>query len=566
LKVSYTLSCESETRPEAEYALSTCLSALGLFFEELDLSNHGTLLIYGPVAGDVRRKVEEGEWAVRVLHDREGFSGIVSGRTVPDVSMRFSLDPAVPVLVPVSEEDEGNAIAKMVRRDGAESALLSEDRVGGGGFLTIHFDLLAGVFFFLSRIEEVSGGERDQFERFPQERTLCASAGFELEPVVNRYLLLLERSVREAASRSGRSLLKKLEWPGGEAYCVSATHDVDRLAKWRGRSLLKGVISGKVLEVARSLRDVRLDPWWNFDTIREMERNAGIGSSFYFFGLKRGERGGRYDCRDIGGLLKELSSSGCEIGLHGSFGSMFEKSGLEAEKLALERAAGCAVSGVRQHYLRFHPEKTVSSMDHIGFDYDASVGFSDRVGFRSSMCLPYRPFGFDRREAMRIVEVPLALMDGGLPKDEARRKEIILKLVANVRRTSGLLSLLWHQRSFDGKDFPGLSELFGWTLAKTGEDAPYFATHEELCRWWRAREAANIGGLAKREGELVIGLELEHDLPRISFEIFNPRGTPRVEGALLEGLKSAGESFLRLTVSRAARPGFHIILKEDEVE
>ncbi len=566
MRVSYALSCDSELRPEAEYALSTCLSSLGFFFERLNAGDHGTLLYYGPVNEDALRNLEEGEWAVRVLHHPESFSGIVSGRTVPGVSIRFSDDPGVPVLVPAEEEDAGSALVKMASAAGPERALLSEARIGRGGLLTVHFDLLASVFFLLSRIEEIASRESDEFGRFPQNRTLCASAGFELEPVVNRYMLLLEQSLKEAASRSGRGLLRKLEWPRGEGYCVSPTHDVDALAKWRGRSVLKGLLTGRVVEVTRSLRDARLDPWWNFDRICEMEKNGGLRSSFYFFGLERAERCGRYDCRDVKGLLKGLSQSGHEIGLHGSFGSMFDRSSLEAEKLTLEEAAGCRVFGVRQHYLRIDPKETVRNMDRLGFDYDASVGFSDRVGFRSSMCLPYRVFDIDRREAMRIFEVPLAIMDRGLPREEGGRKAAITKLIANVRRTRGLLSLLWHQRSFDTKDFPGLSDLYGWTLAETRRDSPYFATHGELCRWWMAREGVGIRDVAKKEGELAVRLKIEHDLPAITLEVFNVRGTPRVEGAVLEDSRSTGERGLRLTISRAVSPGFDIILKEDGVE
>ena len=51
-----------------------------------------------------------------------------------------------------------------------------------------------------------------------------------------------------------------------------------------------------------------------------------------------------------------------------------------------------AVTGIRQHYLRFKPGQTAQIQAEAGLVYDASLGFSEHDGFRNSYCWPFKFF------------------------------------------------------------------------------------------------------------------------------------------------------------------------------
>ena len=281
MRVAATLSCSDSIRCEAEYAMQCCLSAAGLFPSDKEGAGAAALLCYGDMPEETMQRIAEGAWAVNLLHDGEGFESMLSGKALPGVEARFGDEKGVPVLFPLRGREEGRIGTEICWADGLKSALVSEKRLKKGGILTIHFDLLAAVFFFVSRVEEAHSAESDQFGRFPQESTLTARERFETTAAVNEYISLLQSSLVECACRSGGALLRKMYWPTGERYCVSLTHDVDRLAKWRGRSILKGILTAKLGEVLSSRRDRTKDPWWNIDRICEVERMRGVRSSFF---------------------------------------------------------------------------------------------------------------------------------------------------------------------------------------------------------------------------------------------------------------------------------------------
>ncbi|MFQ5905153.1 MAG: polysaccharide deacetylase family protein [bacterium] len=561
MRVLYALSCSGTVRAEAEYAVTSCLSSLGFFYSPFEPDLPGTLLCYGEITEEMREKVVKGEWAVRILHDPAGFEGMVNERKSPKTEAPTADESGLLLLFPVSGGDSPTPPGEIVGLDGSRLTGVSETRMGAGGVITVHFDLLAGVFFFLSRVEEAFSSERDRFGRFPQERIFCVRKGFEAEPLANSYLLLLEELLFRAARMSGHLLLRKMEWPAAQPYCVSLTHDVDRVAKWRGRAILKGILAGKGREVLFSIQRINSDPYWNFDLITGLEGERGVGSSFYFFAFREKNPGGRYDCEYVRALLRQLSADGYEIGLHGSYESMEDGGRLIAEKSRLANAAGDRISGIRQHYLRLKVPETIRSMEEAGFDYDASVGFSDRVGFRASMCLPYHLYDFDNSRPFGILEVPISVMDTPLLTRGEEAREDLRHMAERVRASRGVLSVIWHQRSFDDDDFPGMGRLYEWFLDLVSADRPFFASHKELCTWWRLRKGVSIASAETSGKRTALCIESKHEIPMLSFELCGRVGSVSCEGAAIRVSSRGGEERRVFTLTEMRKPGFRLILE-----
>jgi hypothetical protein len=102
----------------------------------------------------------------------------------------------------------------------------------------------------------------------------------------------------------------------------------------------------------------------------------------------------------------------------------------------------------RQHYLRWRNPITWRNWDQAGLDYDSSLGFADRPGFRCGTCYEYPVFDLQERRPPRLRERPLVVMEttlleylrlglGGLP-------ERILELERRCRLFDGEMTLLWH--------------------------------------------------------------------------------------------------------------------------
>jgi hypothetical protein len=306
---------------------------------------------------------------------------------------------------------------------------------------------------------------------------------------------------------------------------------------------------------------VKRDPWWNLEAIRDVEKSAGVRSSFFFFAEKGGSRGGRYDVLAIRDELEELLRGGWEVGLHGSYESMVDVERLMREKERLCQTLGNQVTGVRQHYLRLKVPLTVGCMESAGFGYDASLGFSDRAGFRASTCFPFRLYDFEKRRPFTLLEIPFAAMDGALPETPDASRETLERLLDAARQKRGLLSVIWHQRSFDRRDFPGLGPLYDWLLREVGGDHPYFGTHEDVFRWWLKREALGLEEFEKTRGCTEASFDIPHDLLSVALRFSCPVRLREARGVACERTEDPSELLLR----EIARPGFSLVFEEDDV-
>ena len=325
-------------------------------------------------------------------------------------------------------------------------------------------DELAEAFFHLARLEE-RGGERDAHGRFPG----AASCLDPLEPP-------LERLRRRLGAEPPRWL--------GARFAVALTHDVDTPWRWtpigvRGTAArLKASVTagrgGAAVREARALATMPVhklrgtDPYWRFDEIMSGERSRGASSTFFVMTGHRTEFDGAapdsYE-RLRPPLVETLAQGGAEIALHGSYAAAGDRDALAAEKKELERLAG-PVHGQRYHYLRVDPHANLAPLARLGFRYDATLGFSDRPGFRAGIAQPFRPWDVAADRPARLVEVPLAAMDVtfaeehylGLSARQAQPR--LLALLDFAAANGGGFSVLWHPERFDPAAARGWDRLY----------------------------------------------------------------------------------------------------------
>jgi hypothetical protein len=332
---------------------------------------------------------------------------------------------------------------------------------------------VAEGFFHLSRREE-RGTTRDRHDRFP------ASASC-LDP--------LDPPLERLRSRLG---LEPPRWSDAR-FAVALTHDIDTPWRWtriglRGAAarLKSHVLAGQgraALREARALAAVPLhklrgtDPNWRFEQVLAAEAACGVSSTFFVMAGHRHPADGAapeaYE-RLRPKLVRTLLDGGGEVGLHGSYTAAADLSLLAEEKRVLEALAG-RIDGHRYHYLRVDVEENLVPLAGLGFRYDTSLGFADAPGFRAGIAHPFRPWDWAADAPARLVEIPLAVMDGTLGEERylglsAAESERRLDAIVDWAAThGGGFSVLWHTDRFDAPTARGWDRLYYRFIASVQE-------------------------------------------------------------------------------------------------
>ncbi|WP_396613400.1 polysaccharide deacetylase family protein (plasmid) [Haloferax sp. S1W] len=253
-------------------------------------------------------------------------------------------------------------------------------------------------------------------------------------------------------------------------FALCLTHDVDRPYKTYQSFFF--ALTERPLYHLGTLRP-GIEPYWQFEDIMALEADLGVRSAFYIlnepslFATQPPnewvrienliEHAGRYDVTDgdLVRILRSLDDGGWEVGVHGSFHTDTNPDRLGVEKRVLESILGHEVYGGRQHHLKLGPE-TWRAQRELGFRYDASLGSRSSAGFLHG----YDPlFPFDDDFAL----FPLTAMEVALPDpgtDFEAAQSACETLVDEAAANNAVMTVLWHPRYFNEKEFPGYKRLY----------------------------------------------------------------------------------------------------------
>jgi len=280
--------------------------------------------------------------------------------------------------------------------------------------------------------------------------------------------------------------IRNIEWPNNADFAVCLTHDVDRVKKTY--QYFTHSIKRRSLKPFLTFFDEK-EPYWQFDTIMNLEKKHDVRSTFFFLNesqrfrlLSRSswvESLGRYNIQSLAvkTIIRKLDAGGWEIALHGSINSFDNISLLGKEKFFLEAIVGHSIKGIRQHWLNLDIPKTWQMHKDLGLVYDTSFGKKYKVGFKNVICHPFRPF----KDAFMVF--PLAIMDSFLfenPFEPGRALEKMKKIIKIAMNAGGLLTVLWHQSVFSEKDFPGYSKFYEILIEECITRNAWFGTCSEV--------------------------------------------------------------------------------------
>jgi hypothetical protein len=332
-----------------------------------------------------------------------------------------------------------------------------------GASIRLGIDVLGTAFFMLTRYEEAVVPTRDSFARFPAHASLAEREGFLGLPIVDAYLEVLWSALTQLWPRLTRKPRR---------FDIALTHDVDRplaslggtvpsLARQLGADGLLRRDGALAIQRLRSWAalprgDHRLDPYNTFDFLMDVSESHGMSSAFYFMASEHPSiDNGFYTLEHawVRSLMARIGARGHEVGFHAGFGTYLD-AGRTAEEFARLQATAQELGiaperwGGRQHYLQWQNPPTWGNWERAGLDYDSTLAFADKVGFRAGTCHEFVTFDLSERRALRLRERPLHVMDGTLfeymklSSDAAAGA--LLRVADECRRYDGTFTLLWH--------------------------------------------------------------------------------------------------------------------------
>ena len=273
------------------------------------------------------------------------------------------------------------------------------------------------------------------------------------------------------------------------------------------------------------------DFWRGFDRYLEMEE--GSGSTFFviprsnYAGRTNGGsapplRGCRYEVDQLAPQLKRILSAGGEIGVHGLDAWLDADEGRK-ERERVSKAVGLSELGVRMHWL-FFDSHSPALLEQAGFDYDTTVGYRETVGYRAGTAQAYKPPG-----ATKLLELPLHVMDTalfypsylGLREEEAER--LVWRLIDDVERSGGALTVNWHDRSIAPERL--WEDFYRKLLRELKSRGAWLPTSGKAVAWFRRRRSAVVECTRSAAGALRVQgrIDTTEQLPGFKIRIHKPR-------------------------------------------
>ena len=330
----------------------------------------------------------------------------------------------------------------------------------------INYDILGLTYWMLSRQEEVGRTDLDEHGRFPATASHAFKNGYLERPIVDEWLDIL-----------GQVMLRV--WPGIKLkqhhFNMKVSHDVDAPTRYGYKSfsgivrsmganlLKKGDVKQALLAPLIRLNSCNMlhpqDPFNTFDWIMDFSEQHAMQSAFYFIcGRTHRQYDADYELEApaIRNLLRRIHYRGHEIGLHPSYNTWQNPHSLAIEAERLKKVCGeegivQSEWGGRMHFLRWEHPTTMLGWEMAVMNYDSTLGYADRPGFRCGTCFEYPAFDPVNLKMLNLRIRPLIAMECTIMADRymglgaglaAFEKFVALK--NTCKAVNGSFTLLWH--------------------------------------------------------------------------------------------------------------------------
>ena len=326
-------------------------------------------------------------------------------------------------------------------------------------------DLVASVFYVLTRMEEYNCYSYDDHDRFPFSHSILKKYEWVEQAVCDRWAsYIIVDLLKVEVVKSKVEIIPTFDIDNTYAFKLKS-------GKRRALSKLKDVVKldAKRITKRKSVENGEKDPYDTFDKIIEVGKQFS-GVKVFWLIASEGSKDRNVPIENIQHrkLIKRVAQS-VEVNIHPSYGSFLNASQVMSERDGLESITGSSIVRSRQHFLRFQLPKSYRDLIDAGIRNDYSMGFAENVGFRSGTARAHNWFDLERNEVTELTLHPFTYMDGtlleymSLTPEESKRR--IQKLYAEIQNFGGDFIFLWHNETIGeyGK-WKGWSQVLDFTL------------------------------------------------------------------------------------------------------
>lgn len=350
---------------------------------------------------------------------------------------------------------------------------------------TIPFDLFAASFYLVSRYEEYLPHIKDEHMRFSPQQSLAFQKNFLNKPIVNIWALELKHVLLQR--------FPQLEFTENH-YRYISTFDIDSAYAYREKGMVRhmGAFTlalftfnfRKIGERIRVLLGREKDPYDTYEWQLEICHKYHLKQIYFFLVGDYGE----YDknipvegSRNFQSLIKYIADY-AEVGVHPSYYSNSNKNQLRKEIRRLSKVLKREVVKSRQHFLKITFPDTYRNLLEFDIQEDYSMGYASEIGFRASICTPFKFYDLDLDVSTKLKLIPFMLMDGTMkdymklsPEESIHRAK---QLVDEVKAVNGTFVTLWHNQSVNNlEEWNGWRNVYEEIVAYAVKDIPVKKTH-----------------------------------------------------------------------------------------
>jgi hypothetical protein len=318
-------------------------------------------------------------------------------------------------------------------------------------------DLFGSAFFFLNACEEYFRTDVDQHGRLGARGSLADFEGILDIPIVDVYELILRRVLEfcgitspllRPAQRARITCDIDVPYTSFKGNLPSLMRNLggDILMRRSPSTALRRLLNHPAAARGQVERELNHTYGWIMDRCEEHDLQA----TFFFMASE--ESIYHLDEPWVGDLFQSIQQRGHRWGIHPDLGTCTDggKMAQEVQQLrrSLERHGCSGEIGGRQHYLQTRTPATLRLYEKNGLAFDSTLGFHDRVGFRTGTSKDYKIFDVREKRTIDVICEPLHLMEvsvldymqeplNSIPTHTRELKE-------KVDLVGGTLNILWH--------------------------------------------------------------------------------------------------------------------------
>ena len=322
------------------------------------------------------------------------------------------------------------------------------------------FDPLAATFYMVSRYEEYLPHREDMHGRTFTQDQLAVAAGFNNEPVVDQWAVLLKELLlsRYPDCQFAQRRYQLVQTVDIDAAWCYLHKGLTRTLAGVARDLIVRHDTNEVRQRIKVLTHKIPDPFDTFDyIIAQQPRSAD--THLLFFALladySQYDKPSSYVSPHTRQLLQHLGDH-AKLGIHPGYSSLDTPRNVDKETRRLHGILHRNIVRSRYHFLRLQLPQSYRILLHAGLLHDYTMGYADATGFRAGISSPYPFYDLERDNETDLTIHPFCVMDTTLQKYMKLKPHEAIEhyksLIAKIKQVGGTFCCIIHNQNLSERD------------------------------------------------------------------------------------------------------------------